>query len=130
MAQPNAPIPPPGVLEYLAQLAQNGTLSSFSIPQHLPPPTTPIPAKPDIPAPPAQAHTFDRVGHGTGGALLEKQRTLKQITASAKKHKSQLDLDAELLLSPGLEAAESANLKQPKRPKTKVSRYPDTSRPH
>ena len=103
-------------------LAQNGSLPPFvPAPQHLPPPAMPILVEPATPMPPTQGHTFNRLSRGTGGVLLEKQRVSKQITASTKKPKSQLDPGAKIPLSPRSEAAESTGSKQTKRPKTKVS---------
>ncbi|KAF9789591.1 hypothetical protein BJ322DRAFT_1105454 [Thelephora terrestris] len=112
------PPPPEGFMEYLAMLSQSGALP-FPVPQHLSQPATSIPTTPPTPTPPAtEARLFNRAGRGTGGALSEKQKVSKQITAPASKRKSTLDSDAEIELSPSLEAAESANLKQKKRVKT------------
>lgn len=131
MAQQNAPgnpippAPPEAVLEYLLLLSQSSALSSLPIPHHVSQPTTSIPDTPTTPTPPpTKARKFDRVGRGTGGALSEKQKVSKQITAPATKRKSTVDPDNEIKLSPSLDAAESSNPKQPKRSRTgKVSRF-------
>lgn len=123
MDQQNPPGNPPPplpdrLLEIMQYLAQGGTLPPLPIPQPLPQVAAPIP---DTPTPPTQARVFNRTGRGTGGALSDKQRVSKEITAPAMKCKSQLEPNVEIQLSPIPEAAESSNKNKAKRPKLKVS---------
>lgn len=107
--------PPPTYAEYLAFLAQTGS-------RRPPQPATLIDATPNTPTPPTQPRSFDRPGRGTGGALSDKQKVSKQITAPATKRKSALDPDVEIQLSPTSGTAKSSNQKKAKRVKTtKVS---------
>ena len=76
------PYLPPKVMEYLSLLAQNGLF---------PPPPNQTPALPAPPTstpsmpPPSEGRSFTRIGRGQGGALLDKQKVLKEITASTRK---------------------------------------------
>ena len=72
MVQPNAtshPAPPPGLMEYLAVLVQNGSLS-LPMSQPLVPLAPSVPAV-DIP-PSTEGRSFTRPGRGQGGAFVEK----------------------------------------------------------
>ena len=113
-----APAPPEGFMEYLTLLSQNPTLFSSLQPPSLSalqPPSLPTPSI--VPPPPPQGRSFSRPNRGTGGALVEKQKISKEITASATKRKSPLDPDIELIS----EVTESST-RQAKRPRpTKVS---------
>ena len=85
------PTPPPEVAEWLAMYLQNGSLHLAA--QTPPPPTT---AVPNVSPPPMEGRSFTRPGRGQGGALTEKQRVSKQITASSTKRKSLVDPDLEI----------------------------------
>jgi len=87
------PTPPPGVAEYLALLAQSGSLPGFMVQDPTPPVSTPVPSLSSLPA---ESRAFTRVGRGQGGALTQKQAVSKQITAPATKRKSLVDSDLEL----------------------------------
>ena len=87
---------PAALVEYLAALVQNSSLPLSALIQNglLPVPTTQSPAPPAVPstvavdAPPsAEGRSFTRLGRGQGGALAEKQKASKDITASSTKHK-------------------------------------------
>ena len=101
MVRPNpsgsaTPAPPEGFMEYLTLLSQNSTLLSSLQPPSLPVlQPSPLPTPSSVPPPPSQARSFSRPNRGTGGALVEKQKISKEITASATKHKSLLDPDIE-----------------------------------
>ena len=90
---PPYPTPPPGVMEYLAMLAQNGQLP-LSANQTLAPPAPPT-STPDVP-PPSEIRSFNRVGRGQGGALMDKQKASKEVMASNRKRKSLVELDVEV----------------------------------
>ena len=116
-----APTPPAGFMEYLALLSQNGSLlsalqTSSLLPTPMPPPST-------------QGHLFSHPNCGMGGALVEKQKALKDITASATKRKTLVDPDAET--PPPSEAAAGINGRQTKHLKStkvcKLSRCPQTT---
>ena len=125
MVQPNpsssaAPALPEGFMEYLTLLSQNSTLLSSLQPASLPVlQSPPLPTPPIIPPPPSQGRSFSRPNCGTGGALVEKQKISKEITASATKRKSPLDPDIELTAE-----VTDSNTRQTKRPRpTKVSSH-------
>ena len=118
MDQASDPVPPAGFAEYLAFLVQNGSIPSFPASQPPQQRAAPLLTTPDTPAPPTQHRFFTWANHGTGGALSDKQKVSKEITASATKHKSQIDPDAETQLSPTSGAAKSSSQKQTKRAKT------------
>ena len=70
-------------------LVQNGSL---------PPLPGQTPTLLTTPAPPSsQGWSFTRAGRGQGGALADKQKALKDITAAARKRKSLVESDIELL---------------------------------
>ena len=122
MVRPNpsgsaTPAPPEGFMEYLTLLSQNSTLLSSLQPPSLPAlQPSPLPTPSSVPPPPSQARSFSRPNRGTGGALVEKQRISKEITASATKRKSLLDPDIE----PISDIVDN-NTRQTKRPRaTKV----------
>lgn len=123
MDQPDNPIPPPGFAECLAFLAQNRSFLSIPTPQPPCPPAASVGTTPDTPTPTTEPRSFTRLGRGVGGALSDKKKVSKQITAPATKRKSQIDPDVEIQLSPPTSgAAKSANPKPAKRAKvTKVS---------
>jgi hypothetical protein len=87
--------PPPGNMEYLSLLVQNGSF---------PPPPNQTPALPAPPTstpsmlPPSEGRSFTHVGRGQGGALLDKQKVSKEITASTRKRKSLVEPNVEMLL--------------------------------
>ncbi|KAF9783130.1 hypothetical protein BJ322DRAFT_1110024 [Thelephora terrestris] len=121
---PSHPTPPEGFMEFLTVMLQNGAFQNGTFP---PFPTTqspspspsaasPTPLSPSHPPPSTQPRVFDRAGRGTGGALANKQKVSKEITASASKRKA-LDSDAEAQLELTPEAGQSAGTKQAKRPK-------------
>ena len=90
------PAPPEGFMEYLMLLFQNSmlllSLQLLSLPALQP---SPLPTPSSVPPPPSQARSFSCPNHGTGAALVEKQKISKEITASAIKCKSLLDPDIE-----------------------------------
>ena len=95
---------PAALVEYLAALVQNGSLPLSALIQNgsLPVPTTQSPAPPAVPstvavdAPPsAEGRSFTRLGRGQGGALAEKQKASKDITASSTKRKLLVDPEIE-----------------------------------
>ena len=97
-SNPAQPAPPPGFMELLSMLVQNGSLPALALPASptglsvsppgvLPPNVSPLPA---------EGRSFNRVGRGQGGALTEKLKVSKQITASATKRKSLVDPDLEV----------------------------------
>ena len=94
-------------MEYLALLSQNSSLLSALQTSSLS--TLPMPL------PPTQGRSFSRPNRGTGGALAEKQKASKDITASATKRKALVDPDVETL--PSSEATTGTNGRQAKRPK-------------
>ena len=78
--------PPPGLLEYLSMFVQNGSL----------PPPGQVPTLPTPPAPPSsKRRSFTRAGRGQGGALADKQKASKDVTAAARKRKSLVESDVE-----------------------------------
>ena len=99
----NQPVPP-GLVEYLAAMVQNGSLPlSALIPNgSVPLPTSQSPAMPATPStpainalPPAEGRSFTRLGRGQGGALAEKQKASKDVTAPSTKRKSLVDPEVE-----------------------------------
>ena len=83
-------------MEYLMLSSQNSTLLSSLQPSSLPAlQPSPLPTPSSVPPPPSQTHSFSHPNCGTGGALVEKQKISKEITASATKCKSLLDPDIE-----------------------------------
>lgn len=86
MSQQNFEPPPEGFNEYLNYLAQKGI--SVAHPPAL------APVQPD--APPVAAREFTRLGRGTGGALTQKEKVSKEITAPAKKRKALVDPEVEV----------------------------------
>lgn len=122
---PTNPAPPPGFMEYFALLVQNGT---FPPPMAQTPalsaiPSTPIP---DASPLPTEGRLFTRSGRGQGGALTEKRRVSKQITASATKRKSLVDPDVETHPSTLDSTGKSIGAKSAKRAKTKVMGTPQS----
>jgi hypothetical protein len=90
---PTYPPMPPGVMEYFAMLVQNG-----SLPVPTPQPSIPLVAPLSLvpnPTPPTETRSFTRPGRGQGGALAEKEKASKDVTASATKRKSLVDPDIE-----------------------------------
>lgn len=108
------PPAPPGFMEYLAALVQNG-----SIP--LPAPPSPAPLVAPIPAvdtpPPTEGRSFTRPGRGKGGALTSKKKVSKDIMAPATKRKALVDPEIEPQ-TPSNHPGKSADTKQRKRLKT------------
>lgn len=102
-------------MEYLAFISQNNPLfSSFQLP------STPTTSTPTLPTP-SQGRSFSRPNRGTGGALAEKQKVSKEITASATKRKSLIEVPADGQALPVSEITEALPTRQAKRPKvTKV----------
>ena len=103
------PTPPEGFAEYLALLSQNSSLLSTL--QSSSTVSTPLPPTP------TQGRSFSRPGRGTGGALVEKQKALKDVKSPATKRKSLVDPHAEVQVLPAPEVTEDLNTRQPKRPK-------------
>jgi hypothetical protein len=131
MVQPNMtappvpvnPAPPAGFLEYLSALVQSGAFPALVAQAPVPPATSsPIPGDPP---PPTEGHSFTRVGRGRGGALAEKEKVSKQITASATKRKTLVDPDVEAQPSPTPDpVSKRATTKSTKRRKTAAVRVP------
>ena len=123
MVPSNATTPPapPGFMEYLAALVQNGSIP-LPTSQSPAPLITPTPAVRTPPS--AEGRSFTRPGRGQGGALTSKQKTSKDITAPATKRKALVDPELEPL-SPSIlsHPGKSADTKPRKRPKTTNVRY-------
>lgn len=83
--------PPPGFLEYLSILVQNGSLPPLTD-QTPVPPTPPVPGVP----PSSKGRSFTRPGRGQGGALVDKQKASREVTAAARKRKSLVESDVEI----------------------------------
>lgn len=154
MSQPNPSAD--DIAAYIKTLLQNGLLAqnghSVSLPPQftLPTPATSGTLNPpttfgtlDPPAasgtlgppatsgavdPPTGVRVFNRAGRGTGGALTQKEKVSKEITASSslKKRKSAVDPDAEVQSSSTPEPGGGTGAKKLKRPKTLVSKFPDS----
>ena len=114
--------PPPGFMEYLSLLAQNGSLPGLMVQNPAPP----------VPSPPSNTRSFTRAGRGQGGALTQKKEVSKQITAPATKRKSLVDPDLELQsLSTSDPAGKVPSQKPGKRAKVvKVRAFPSFSFPY
>lgn len=108
-------------MEYLALLAQNGSLPPIPAPPTSTPATST--STPQSVPPPTQGRSFSRPNRGTGGVLSEKQKVSKDITASATKRKSFVDPDAEVQAPSSSEvvATTSRQTKRPKVVKVRVS---------
>ena len=87
------PDPPPELMRYLTLLYQSGTLPP--LPVQTPPSPTASPTPTPTPTP-TEARSFSRPGRGKGGALAEKEKVSKQITAPATKRKSLVDPDTKI----------------------------------
>jgi hypothetical protein len=118
------PPPPAGFLEYLALFSsQNGSLPPPPVPQPVSQRANVVPALPETPTPaPTAGREFNRPGRGTGGALTQKVKVSKQITASATKRKLFLDADVVGQLPASPEIVEAPNPKKVKRPKTAAAK--------
>ena len=107
-------------MEYLTLLSQNSTFLSSLQPASLstlqPPP---LPTPSIVPPPPSQGRSFSRPNRGTGGALVEKQKISKEITASATKRKSPLDPEVELI--PELTESHTRQTKRPRPTKVRLN---------
>ena len=94
---PSAPphlTPPPGFMEYFSLLVQNGQFPP-STNQTL---TPPVPPTPTLDVPPSESRSFTRVGRGQGGALVDKLKASKEVTAPSRKRKSLVEPDVEVQL--------------------------------
>jgi len=112
---PAHPPPPPGFMEYLSRLVQTGSLPPLMAQT----PTTPLAPIPEVPPSPTETRSFTRPGRGQGGALTQKLKVSKQITASATKRKSLVDPDVEIQSPSTSDPAEkSSSTKPAKRIKT------------
>ena len=114
------------LLELLGLLSQNSTLLTALQSNSIPAPLPSIPAPlPPISTPPAPAEvegrSFSHVGRGMGGALAQKQKVSKQITASAMKRKSVVDPDTGANVPSIPDVVEETDTRQAKRSKTAKS---------
>ena len=107
-------------MEYLTLLSQNSTfllsLQPVSLSTLQPPP---LPTPSIVPPPPSQGCSFSCPNRGMGGALVEKQKISKEITASATKHKSPLDPEVELI--PELTESHTRQMKHPRPTKVRLN---------
>ena len=112
------PTPPEGLVEYLTLLSQHNSLLSTSQPPSSSATLTPTPESVPPPVPtPTEGRSFSRANRGTGGALAQKQKVSKEITASATKRKSFVDPHVQAQVPPMPEAADDLNARQAKRRK-------------
>ena len=111
-----------------SKIGQNKSLKMTCPDMFQPPPLsvapTPTMESVALPPTPTQGHSFSHANHGTEGVLAEKEKVLKQITASATKHKSLVDPHVEVNILLVSRVAKTLNLKQAKHPRvSKVCQY-------